>query len=62
MAELFEIKAVGRTHQLKGDDLRVLFDRAVAQGKEPKYIVHFLEAGITAEIALTNETPDGWIQ
>lgn len=57
---LYEVKSVRLAHTLHGRDLRKLMMQAIQQGKEPIYLVHFEEAGITAELRLSTERPDHW--
>jgi hypothetical protein len=39
--ELIEYKDANLTHQVKGSDLEELWQRAVAQGKDGKYVIYF---------------------
>lgn len=47
---------MAKSHTVKGEDLRSLYTQAAQQGKEPIYVIHFVEAGITAELTLSTET------
>ena len=53
----YEFKNVSRTHTLRGQDLLALFKRAVQQGKEAEYVIHFQQENITATITLTRGHP-----
>jgi hypothetical protein len=57
---LYEVKTVNRAHSLSGHDLKRLYLQAIQQDREPVYLVHFLDAGITAEIRFSTEAPDRW--
>jgi hypothetical protein len=50
---VFEMKAVAKTHTVKGSDLTVLFEGAVRQGKEAVYIIDFGDAGLRLEGRVT---------
>lgn len=49
---IFEFKDVMKSHSLSGAALDALFTRATQQGKEARYVVHFVEAGLEATITL----------
>lgn len=51
-SELFEVKDANKTHTLKATDLLALFQRAVRQHKEAKYIIYFRSVNLTATITL----------
>lgn len=51
---------MAKSHTLSGQDLKSLLLQALQQGKEALYLVHFLDAGVTAEIRLSTERPDRW--
>lgn len=54
---LIEVKDAARSHTMNGEYLLELFTTAVRQGKEPRYVVTFKDAGLIVDCTIRKVGP-----
>lgn len=50
---LYEVKDTPKNFTLKGEELKQLHKRAARQGRVARYVVHFADLDITADVYIT---------